>query len=155
LEKLLIRILFISNLVAIPFVFKRKNLFMLLVVFFAKGILSSSIDSIFIKSKRIEYPVRPFPKIFDTNILYDLLFFPLLSVTWVRWTYNTKPSVTFLRSFCFSVPMTIAQWIMEKKTNLFRWKSWTILHTFASINFTLFTIRGLVWGLRKFTEKRI
>jgi hypothetical protein len=128
---------------------------MLLVVFFAKGILSSSIDSIFIKSKRIEYPVRPFPKIFDTNILYDLLFFPLLSVTWVRWTYNTKPSVTFLRSFCFSVPMSIAQWIMEKKTNLFRWKSWTILHTFASINFTLFTIRGLVWGLRKFTEKRI
>jgi hypothetical protein len=155
LEKLLIRILLLSNVVAIPFVFKRKNLFMLLIVFFAKGILSSSIDSVFIKSKRIEYPVRPFPKIFDTNILYDLLFFPLLSVIWVRWTYNTKPSVTLLRSLCFSVPMSTAQWIMEKKTNLFRWKAWTILHTFASINFTLFTIRGLVWGLRKFTEKRI
>src|SRR5262249_40399495 len=121
----------------------RKNLLMNLVVFFAKGVLAATIDSIFIKRQKIEYPVRPFPKIFDMNILFDLLFYPLLSVIWVRWTYDTKPSVTLLRSLFFSVPMAIAQWIMEKKTELFKWKSWSIWHTFVSINFTLFTIRGM------------
>ncbi|MGQ5389794.1 MULTISPECIES: CBO0543 family protein [unclassified Paenibacillus] len=126
---------------------------MYLTVFFAKGVLSSSIDSIFIKRKRIEYPVRPYPKIFDTNILYDLLFYPLLSVLWVRSTYDTKPSVTILRSLYFSVPMSLAQWILEKKTNLFKWKSWSILHTFVSINFTLFTIRGFVGLLKEWTKE--
>jgi TRAP-type mannitol/chloroaromatic compound transport system permease small subunit len=38
--------------------------------------------------------------------------------------------------------MSVAQWYMEKKTNLFKWKAWSVYHTFASINFTLFTIRG-------------
>ncbi|MFD0675804.1 CBO0543 family protein [Paenibacillus sp. GCM10027630] len=153
MERLLLRLLWISSFASIPFVFKRKNLLMYLTVFFAKGVLSSSIDSIFIKRKRIEYPVRPYPKIFDTNILYDLLFYPLLSVLWVRSTYDTKPSVTILRSLYFSVPMSLAQWILEKKTNLFKWKSWSILHTFVSINFTLFTIRGFVGLLKEWTKE--
>jgi hypothetical protein len=128
-------------LVAIPFVFKRKNLLMYLIVFFAKGVLSTSTDSMVIKRNKIEYPVRPFPKIFDTNILCDLLFYPLLSVIWVRSTYNSN------------VPMSIAQWAMEKRTNLFKYKSWTIFDTFIYINFTLFVIRGMVGSLENLRRK--
>ncbi len=149
MERLLLRALFILSLATIPFVFKRKNLLIYLVVFFSKGILSTTIDSYCIRRRKIEYPVRPFRKIFDTNILFDMLFYPLLSVIWVRWTYNTKISETILRSLFFSVPMSFIQWILEKKTNLFNWKSWSVLHTFASINFTLFTIRLFVGILKK------
>jgi hypothetical protein len=133
---------------SIPFVFKRKSLFMHLTIFFAKGILSTSIDNIFINRKRIAYPVRPFSKSFNNNILFDLLFFPLLSLIWVRWTYNSKLTAIILKSLFFSVPMSFAQWYMEKKTNLFKWKAWTVYHTFASINFTLFTIRGFAEFLK-------
>jgi hypothetical protein len=140
---------------SIPFVIKRKGIFMHLTIFFAKGVLSSSLDSIFIKRKRIEYPVRPFSKIFETNILFDLLFFPLLSVIWVRWTYNSKPAVTILRSLVFSVPMSITQWFMEKKTNLFKWKAWSFYHTFLYINLTLFTIRGFAELLKNITKKEM
>jgi hypothetical protein len=125
MERIILRMLFISCVASIPLVIKRKSLFMNLTVFFAKGVLSTSIDSIFIKNKKIEYPVRPFPKLFNNNILFDLLFFPLLSVIWVRWTYHSKPSVTILRSLVFSVPMSIAQWIMERKTKLFKWNDWS------------------------------
>ncbi|CAG7650165.1 CBO0543 family protein [Paenibacillus allorhizosphaerae] len=153
MERILIRMLFVSCLAAAPFILKRKNLPMYLTIFFAKGILSSAVDSIFIKRNKIEYPVRPFPKIFDTNILYDLLFYPLLSVVWVRWTDRSKPLGMILKSLCFSVPMSVAQWIMEKRTKLFKWRSWSVLQTFAYINFTLFAIRALAGGVRKLTKK--
>ncbi|MDU0202603.1 MULTISPECIES: CBO0543 family protein [Paenibacillus] len=149
MEKLLLRMLFLSCVAAVPFVLKRKNLLMLLIVFFAKGVLAVTLDSYFIKKKSIAYPARPFPKIFDTNILYDFLFYPLLSVIWVRVTYNSKPAELMLRSLFFSVPMSLLQWALEKKTKLFKWNSWTVLHTFASLNFTLFTIRGFVGLVRR------
>jgi hypothetical protein len=154
MERIILRMLFISCVASFPLVIKRKSLFMNLTVFFAKGVLSTSIDSIFIKNKKIEYPVRPFPKLFNNNILFDLLFFPLLSVIWVRWTYHSKPSVTILRSLVFSVPMSIAQWIMERKTKLFKWNDWSVYHTFVSLNFTLFTIRGMAEVLKKMDEKK-
>ncbi|MDF2962248.1 MAG: hypothetical protein K0S39_3983 [Paenibacillus sp.] len=153
MERLLLRILTVSSLAAVPFVFKRKNFLMYLTVFFAKGVLSTLLDSYFIKGKKIEYPIRPFSRFFDSNILYDLLFYPLLSVIWVRWTYNTKLYVTILRSLYFSVPMSIAQWALEKKTALFKWKSWSVLHTFISINSTLFLIRGMVGLIRMFLQE--
>jgi hypothetical protein len=30
--------------------------------------------------KRVEYPVRPFPRIFKTNIIYDVLFFTMFTI---------------------------------------------------------------------------
>lgn len=154
MERLILRMLFISCLASLPFVFKRKNLMVALIVFFAKGVLATAIDSICIKNKRIAYPARPFPKIFETNILFDLLFFPILSVLWVKSTYNTRPMVTVIRSLGFSVPMSLTQWILEKKTKLFKWNNWSIIHTFLSINFTLFTIRGMVGLIRMMTEQK-
>lgn len=154
MEKILLRILFASSLAAAPFVLKRNNLLMYLTVFFAKCVLSSSLDSFFIRKGKISYPVRPLAKVFDTNILYDLLFYPLLSVIWVRWSYQSKPFELFTRSLLFSVPMSLLQWFLERKTDLFRWKkSWSVLHTFASINFTLFTIRGFVGLLKRITPE--
>lgn len=48
--------------------------------------------------------------------------------------------------------MSILQWFMKKKTELFEWKKWSILHTFKSVNFTLFTIRVLVGLVKKFSR---
>ncbi|WP_063891744.1 CBO0543 family protein [Paenibacillus sp. Soil787] len=153
MEKILLRILFASSLAAAPFILKRNNLLMYLTVFFTKCVLSSSIDSFFIKKGHISYPVRPLSKVFDTNILYDFLFYPLLSVIWIRYSYQSKPRELITRSLFFSVPMTLLQWFLERKTDLFRWKSWSVLHTFASLNFTLFTIRGFVGLLKRITPE--
>ncbi|KQX53887.1 MULTISPECIES: CBO0543 family protein [unclassified Paenibacillus] len=148
MEKFLLKSLFVISLSAAPFILKRKNLLLYLVVFFSKCVLSTSLDSYFIKKGKISYPVRPLPKIFDTNILYDLMFFPLLSVVWVRWSYQSKPLELVIKSLIFTVPLAFGQYILEKKTKLFNWKSWTIFHTFLCCNITLFTVRGLV-GLLK------
>jgi hypothetical protein len=44
---------------------------------------------------------------------------------------------------------------MEKKTKLFKWNDWTVLDTFLSINFTLFTIRGFAGLIRKITDQKL
>lgn len=68
-------------------------------------------------------------------------------------SYQSKPLELLMRSLFFSVPMTLLQWFLERKTDLFRWKSWSLFHTFASINFTLFTIRGFVGLLKRITPE--
>ena len=57
-----------------------------------------------------------------------------------------------MKSLLFSVPMSIGQWYFEKNSRLFKWKKWTPFHTFASVNFTLFTIRGFVGLIKKFDK---
>ncbi|WP_326160675.1 CBO0543 family protein [Heyndrickxia oleronia] len=123
-----------------------------LVIFFSKGVLATLIDAYVVGTKRIEYPVRPFPNIFKTNIVYDILFFPLLSVIWVKLSYNDNFWKILLKSLLFSVPMSLGQWYLQKYSKLFKWKKWSLLHTFGSVSFTLFTIRGLV-GLIKILDK--
>ena len=152
MEKRLLNLLTALCVVSLPFLFKGSKMRESLVIFFSKGVLATLVDAYVVGTKRVEYPVRPFTKIFKTNIIYDILFFPLLSVVWVKISYNDKFWNILLKSLLFSVPMSVGQWYMEKNTKLFKWKKWTALHTFGSVNFTLFTIRGFV-GLIKLLDK--
>ncbi|WP_331435271.1 CBO0543 family protein [Bacillus sp. SA1-12] len=120
-----------------------------LLIFFSKGVLATLVDAYVVGTKRVSYPVRPFPTIFKTNIIYDVLFFPLLSVIWVKISYNDRLDKILLKSLIFSVPMSFAQWYLEENSRLFKWKKWSPLHTFGSVNFTLFTIRGFVGLIKK------
>lgn len=149
MEKKLLNLLTVLCVVSFPFLFKGSKMRENLVIFFSKGVIATLIDAFVVGTKRLEYPVRPFPKIFKTNIIYDLLFFPLLSVIWVKLTYKDHLGKILLKSLLFSVPMSIGQWCFEKNSKLFKWEKWTIFHTFTSVNFTLFTIRGFVGLLKK------
>lgn len=149
MEKKLLNLLNVLCIISLPFLFRGSKMRENLLIFFSKGVLATLIDAYVVATKKVEYPVRPFPKIFKTNIIYDVLFFPILSVIWVKISYNDKFRKILLKSLIFSVPMSIGQWVMERNTRLFKWKNWSPLHTFGSVNFTLFTIRGFVGLLKK------
>lgn len=148
-EKKMLAALFVLCSASVPFLFKGPKKRENLVVFFSKGVLATLIDSYVVGKNKVEYPVRPLPKIFKTNILYDMLFFPLLSVVWVKQSYNDNIKKILLKSLTWSVPMSAVQWYFEKNSKLFKWKKWSAFHTFASVSFTLFSIRGLVGLLKK------
>ncbi|MDQ6598188.1 hypothetical protein E2K98_19580 [Bacillus salipaludis] len=149
MEKKLLNLLTALCLVSLPFLFRGSKMRENLVIFFSKGVLATLVDAYVVGTKRIDYPVRPFPKIFKTNIIYDMLFFPILSVIWVKISYNDNLVKILLKSLIFSVPMSIGQWYFEKNSRLFKWKKWSPFHTFGSVNFTLFTIRGFVGLIKK------
>ncbi|WHY86553.1 CBO0543 family protein [Neobacillus novalis] len=152
MEKKLLNLLTGLCVVALPFLFRGSKMRENLLIFFSKGVLATLVDAYVVGTKRIEYPVRPLGKIFKTNIIYDMLFFPILSVIWVKMSYNDNFGKILLKSLAFSVPMSIGQWYFEKNSRLFKWKKWSPIHTFGSVSFTLFTIRGLV-GLIKILDK--
>ncbi|HAM79244.1 MAG TPA: hypothetical protein DCO80_00375 [Ornithinibacillus sp.] len=149
MEKKLLRLLTALCIASLPFLFRGPKMRENLVIFFSKGILSTLIDAYVVATRRIEYPVRPFAKIFKTNIMYDMLFFPLLSVLWVKLSYRDNLQKILWKSLIFSVPMSIGQWYFERNSKLFKWKKWTALHTFGSVSFTLLTIRGFVGAIKK------
>jgi hypothetical protein len=148
-EKRLLNLLTIVCIASFPFLFKGSKMRENLVIFFSKGVIATLIDAYVVGTKRVEYPDRPLANIFKTNIIYDILFFPILSVVWVKMSYNDNFGKILLKSLLFSVPMSIGQWYMEKNTRLFKWKKWSPFHTFGSVNFCLFTIRGFVGLLKK------
>lgn len=149
MEKKLLNLLFAACIASFPFLFKGSKMRENLVIFFFKGVLCTLIDAYVVGTKRVEYPVRPIANIFKTNIIFDILFFPLLSVIWVKMSNSDNFGKIILKSLVFSVPMSIGQWYMEKNTRLFKWKKWTPFHTFGSVSFTLFIIRGFVGLLKK------
>src|SRR3954469_20532386 len=125
MEKKLLNLLTALCIASLPFLFKGSKMRENLVIFFSKGVIATLIDAYVVGTKRLEYPVRPFPKIFKTNIIYTILFFPILSVVWVKMSYNDKLSKIILKSLLFSIPMSIGQWYFEKNSRLFKWKKWT------------------------------
>jgi hypothetical protein len=139
-------------LAAFPFLFRGLKMRENLVIFFAKGVIATLIDAYVVAKKWVDYPVRPFPKIFKTNIVYDMLFFPILSVIWVKMSYNDNWVKIILKSLIFSIPMSLGQWYLERNSSLFKWNKWSPLHTFGSVNFTLFIIRGMVGMLKMFDK---
>lgn len=149
MEKLMIRGLFALCLFLFPFLAKKPHFKEMLIVFFSKGVLATLIDVYVVNTKRVEYPVRPFPKIFSTNIIFDVLFFPLLSMAWVRQSYNDNIPKILLKSLTWSVPMSLSQWYLERNSKLFKWKKWSPFHTFGSVSFTLLTIRALAGLVKK------
>lgn len=152
MEKKLLNLLNIMCMISLPFLFRGPKMRENLLIFFSKGVLAILIDAYVVGTKRVAYPVRPFSKIFKTNIIYDILFFPILSVIWVKISYNDSLGKILLKSLIFSVPMSLGQWYLEENSRLFKWKKWSPFHTFGSVNFTLFTIRGFVGLVKKFDK---
>ncbi|WP_231597638.1 CBO0543 family protein [Bacillus sp. SA1-12] len=75
MEKKLLNLLNVLCIVALTFLFRGSKMRENLLVFFSKGVLATLIDAYAVGSQRIFYPVRPFPKVFKTNLIYDILFF--------------------------------------------------------------------------------
>ena len=151
MQKKLLRIILGVGLLLIPFAFKREKLKDWLLIFFLKGYISSFLDQIIVKKKRISYPVRFMSKYFDSSLLFDYLLFPLLCVFYNRTSEKSNLHSIFLQSFIYTTPMTVLEVILEKKTNLIRYKkNWNWLITYSTLVVTFLFVRGFIAIIRKF-----
>ena len=151
MQKKLLRIILGVGLLLIPFAFKREKLKDWLLIFFLKGYISSFLDQIIVKKKQISYPVRFMSKYFDSSLLFDYLLFPLLCVFYNRTSEKSNLHSIFLQSFIYTTPMTVLEVILEKKTNLIRYKkNWNWLITYSTLVVTFLFVRGFIAIIRKF-----
>jgi hypothetical protein len=151
MQKKLLRIILGVGLLLIPFAFKREKLKDWLLIFFLKGYISSFLDQIIVKKKRVSYPVRFMSKYFDSSILFDYLLFPILCVFYNRTSEKSNIISIFLQSFIYSTPMTVLEVILEKYTNLIKYnKNWNWLITYSALVVTFLFVRGFIAIIRKF-----
>mgnify|MGYP005830454319 CR=1 FL=1 len=123
-------------------------------IYFIKTLVSTLIDGPVIKTKYLQYPHRYFPKLFDSNIVFLYILFPLSCVLYNQFTYKMKPLNTFLSVFLFSGSMTLMENWLEKNTNLVKYrKGWNSYITLIVLSFTFVLVKGCIEGIRYLDQK--
>lgn len=125
-----------------------------LIIFLLKSYIASILDTILVKLGYLKYPVK-FIKILDISVLFSYLIFPVTCIYFNQMTRNSSVIGTLVKSVLFSAPSAIAEYWIEKKTKLIKYKkSWTSFHSFASISVTFLIVRLLMVLINKVSLKQ-
>ncbi len=152
MDRKLLRIFLLIGILLIPFTFKREKLKDWMLIFFLKGYISSFIAKVVVRNQNIHYPIRLMPKFFDISIVFDYLLFPILCVVFNRTSLHSKPLSIFLQSLVFSLPMTVIELILERYTDLIKYKKgWNWMITYGSLNATFLFVRLFISNIRKYS----
>lgn len=120
-----------------------------LLVFFIKSYFASIVDHIVVKKRFIKYPNRK-PSLFSTSVLFDYLLFPITCVFYNQLTKDSRIIHCLIKILYFSVPMTIAELWLEKKTQLIKYKNgWNWKFTFFSVSASFLFVRLSMFLIRK------
>ncbi|RYI24971.1 hypothetical protein EVU96_25270 [Bacillus infantis] len=154
-EKSILYSLLAFGIITLPFSFLRTPRKEWFTVFFLKGFLSSMIAMVAVAYKWIEYPVRFLPKIYRISIIFDYLLFPLTCVWYNQTSYKSNlKGILFQAFFLYSLPMTVTEYWIEKKTQLIDYKKWTWVHTYVSLSLTFLFTRGFMGIVRKLSKNK-
>jgi len=124
-----------------------------LIIFLLKSYIASFLDNIIVKKGYLKYPVNLF-KIFDISVLFSYIIFPVTCIYFNQVTKNSSLFGILVKCLLFSIPSTIAEHFLEKKTKLIQYKrSWTSLHSFLSIAASFLGVRFLMALITKVAAK--
>lgn len=124
-------------------------------IYFIKTLVSTLLDGPVVKRKYLQYPYRYFPKLFDSNIIFLYVLFPLSCVMYNQFTYKAKAVKTILSVFLFSGPMTLFENWLEKNTNLVKYgRGWNGFFTFFVLSFTFIFVKACMEFVRFLDNKR-
>ncbi|QQK78225.1 hypothetical protein HUG15_07360 [Salicibibacter cibarius] len=126
-----------------------------LLAYLFNGITNGIIDNVLVSYKILQYPVRYFPKLFDSSVLFDFLVYPTFTVFFNQWSEKDKPKMILFKLLILTVPSTLGEWLIVQKTNLHDWKKgWKWYHSFGSLTLKSLTTRVLVGFVRKVSDKQ-
>lgn len=123
-------------------------------VYLFNAVTNGIIDNIIASLKIVKYPVRLFPKFFETSITFDFFAYPFITILYNQLTYKDKPFAIIYKVFLLAMPMLFIELWAERKTSLIKWKKgWNWYHTFFSIIMKSLATRTFIGAVRK-VEKR-
>ncbi|QQK75235.1 hypothetical protein HUG15_06210 [Salicibibacter cibarius] len=153
MERSVTRIIFVLCLFLLPFTLRKKGVKEWGLIFFSTGYVASILAQLAVKAKKIEYTVRPLPRYFDGNVVYEYLVLPLFCVWFNQSTYHAKIWGVVGRAFFYSGIHTLIEYFVEKKTGAVSWKSWNWFYNTTSIAMVFIGSRGIL-SLWKWLSKR-
>jgi hypothetical protein len=146
----ILRYLTYIGIICLPILFRKQPVKDWVLVYTLKAFYSGFVDSFLVANKKVYYPVRVFPKIFNIHIVFDLLLFPIACVFYNQVTYRSKIKEIIPKVFLFSIPITIIETFAERHTNLIKYKNnWNWFCSFLTLTFTFWLVRGTMGAIRK------
>gem|GEM_PF-3750182 len=107
-----------------------------LVLYLLAAIISHLLDSIIVKRyDMLSYPARILPDVFESCIIFNLFFFPLLNVLFYQVSAQSSFVYKCFTAVYFSASVCTLEFFIEKYTSLLDFKTWAISLSF----FTIFT----------------
>ncbi|MDU0200086.1 MULTISPECIES: CBO0543 family protein [Paenibacillus] len=120
-----------------------------LIIFLLKSVVTAITDCFIIAADLLDYPIRFFPKVFDTNIVFDFLVFPTLCVFYNITTQHSKLKSIFVQALLYSIPVTLLEFWAEKNTELITYKHWNAFVSLITLMATFLIVRGAIAIVRK------
>ncbi|MGO4886127.1 CBO0543 family protein [Anaerobacillus sp. MEB173] len=154
-DKFILLSLLVLGFCLLPFVLRKPPIKDWLLVFLWNAVTNGIIDKIVVSYKTVKYPVRLLPKIFKTNILFDFLLYPIMTIIYNQLTEKDKPFFLFIKLFIFTIPMILIELLAERKTGLIKFKrGWKWYHSFISLNIKSLLTRLWIGWVRKIEESQ-
>ncbi|WP_053363254.1 CBO0543 family protein [Bacillus sp. FJAT-27251] len=148
-EVSILKALFVIGIVSFINLMRKPPIKDWVIIFLLKSYIASIFDAIFVKKGYLKYPVNLF-KIFDISVLFSYLIFPVTCIYFNQVTKNSSLGGILFKCLLFSLPSTIAEHFIERKTNLIKYKrSWNSFYSFSTIAATFLIVRFLMMVIRK------
>ncbi|MGM8215446.1 CBO0543 family protein [Bacillaceae bacterium W0354] len=143
----------VNSLILLPLILRKRPIKDWIIVYLFNTVTNTVLDAIVSRANLVKYPVRLFPKLFRSHILFDFFLYPTFNIIYNQWTYKDKKLVTILKLFIMTIPVFIIEQMAEKRTNLIKWSNkWKWYHSFFSIIATsLFT--RIIIGMIRLADK--
>ncbi|QTL52865.1 CBO0543 family protein [Priestia aryabhattai] len=131
-------IIFLGGL---PLVLKKVNIKDSLLILFMNGYTNAIVDRFLVNRNILSYPVRFIPKEFKSNVLFDFLYLPTVSLWLYQLTKNDKPFKIIFKIVSIVSSLFLFELWAEKNTKLIKWKKeWKWYYSLISLNIrTLFS----------------
>ena len=131
-------IIFLGGL---PLVLKKVNIKDSLLILFMNGYTNAIVDRFLVNRNILSYPVRFIPKEFKSNVLFDFLYLPTVSLWLYQLTKNDKPFKIIFKIVPIVSSLFLFELWAEKNTKLIKWKKeWKWYYSLISLNIrTLFS----------------
>ncbi|NMD69323.1 hypothetical protein HHO41_03415 [Bacillus sp. DNRA2] len=152
----LLKVAFLINFVIlIPLIFRKKPIKDWIIVYLFNAVTNEIIDKIVLRYRVVKYPIRLFPKVFKTHILFDLFIYPTFTIFYNQITYKDKLFPKMYKLLLITIPPFLIELCAERKTELIKWtKKWKWYYSFLSIIIKSFTTRMFI-DLLRWSEKKI
>ena len=145
LEKNILKILVGLVLVITPISIIGKEYRKWLLCFFLNSYANTFVAPALASKGFLKYPVRLFPSIFKSSIIYDYFLCSTITIWYCRTTLKDNWIRAFWKVWLFAMPQAILEVFFERNTKLIKYgKGWTGIHSLITIAAAKFTIRTTV-----------
>ncbi|SDI28964.1 CBO0543 family protein [Alteribacillus bidgolensis] len=147
--------LLVLGLGILPFIFRKPPIKDWLLVYLWNAVTNIIIDHCIVSADIVRYPIRLLPKTFKSNVLFDFLLYPAMTIAYNQKTKDDKFITSLFKLLIYIVPMTIIEELAEKKTKLITFKKgWKWYHSFFSLYIKSLLDRLWIKWVRRTEEKQ-